>query len=81
MILNAWQKSVARTYSEGDFSHFADKGEMDDDDLAGCGDSLFRFLMTELSDREGCDRVETAIGRITWARNRLDETLAGLEAP
>lgn len=80
MDLNDWQKAVARTYSDGDFAFFADKGEIQDEDLDQCGDALFVFLMLDLSDTEDCDSLEEAIRRIESARRQLIEAIDALQA-
>ena len=80
MVLNAWQKAIARSYSGGDYAHLADQGEIGAADLDGCGDTLFRFLMVELADREDCDTLEEAIRRCGSARQQLDDAIGVLEA-
>lgn len=78
--LNAWQKAIARSYGGGDHAHFAEKGEVRAADLDACGDTLFRFLMIELADREDCDTLEEAIRRCESARQQIDEAIGVLEA-
>jgi hypothetical protein len=80
MLLNDWQKTVARIYGGGDYAHFADAGEITDSELDLCGDTLFEFLMIELSDTEDCESLEEAIRRVRSARDQLDETFGALEA-
>ncbi len=80
MILNAWQRAIARSYDGGDYSHLADQGEVSRDDLAGCGDTLFEFLMIELADSEDCDSQEEAVRRVTQARDQLEAAIGVLEA-
>lgn len=80
MRLNKWQKAVARTYGDGDYAYFAEAGEISDSELDQCGDTLFAFLMLELSDAEDCDTLEEAIRRVESARRQLDEALRVLEA-
>lgn len=81
ITLNDWQKAIARTYGGGDYAEFADNGVMTALDLDACGDTLFRFLILELADSEGCDSLEEAIRRCGSARDQLDEAIAVLEAP
>jgi hypothetical protein len=38
---NTWQRAIAQTYSDGDFAHLAENGELDDSELDQCGDTLF----------------------------------------
>lgn len=80
MILNAWQRAIARSYDGGDYSYLADQGEVSRDDLAGCGDTLFEFQMVELADSEDCDTLEEAIRRVGRAREQLDAAIGVLEA-
>lgn len=79
MHLNPWQKAIAQAYSDGDFPHFAEVGEIADGELDQCGDTLFAFLMLELSDAEDCDSIEEAIRRIGSACRQLDEALDALQ--
>ncbi|MGH6797139.1 MAG: hypothetical protein ACRECP_01870 [Methylocella sp.] len=79
MQLNDWQKAVARIYGDGDFAHFEVDGKICDADLDQCGDTLFVFLMLELSDTEDCDSPEEAIRRIEIARRQLGDVIDALE--
>jgi hypothetical protein len=81
MVLNDWQRAVARTYGDRDYAHFDVDGKMSDDDLSQCGDTLFIFLMLELSDAEDCDSSEEAIRRVESACRQLDDAIDALEAP
>jgi hypothetical protein len=80
MHLNKWQKAVARTYGDGDYGHFAESGEIRDNELDQCGDTLFEFLMLELSDAEDCDSLEEAVRRVESACRQLDSALSVLQA-
>lgn len=80
MILNAWQKAIARTYDNGDYSYLAEQTEVSREELANCGDTLFVFLMIELSDQEDCSDQDDAVRRVARARDQLDGTIAVLEA-
>lgn len=62
MSLNPWQTAVARVYGAGDYAHIQSVEEAKD-----CGDTLFQFLMIELSTSEGCDTAEEARQRISNA--------------
>src|SRR3546814_3281767 len=64
---NRAQRIVANIYGDGDFQHVR-PGEIHD-----VGDTLFTFLMVELSDDEGCDDVEEARRRVRMA---IDELVA-----
>jgi hypothetical protein len=80
MHLNDWQKAIAQTYSDGDYAHFAETGEIGDSELDRCGDTLFEFLMLELSDAEDCDSLEEAVRRVESACCQLDDALRVLQA-
>lgn len=80
MILNAWQRAVARTYDDGDYAYLCDQAEVTREELADCGDTLFVFLMIELSDQENCEGEEEAIRRVARAREQLDAAIAVMEA-
>src|SRR3546814_19350630 len=62
---NRAQRIVANIYGDGDFQHVR-PGEIHD-----VGDTLFTFLMVELSDDEGCDDVEEAGRRVRMAIDGL----------
>lgn len=79
MQFNEWQRAVARNYGDGDYAQFAVGGAISDADLNQCGDTLFVFLMLELSDAEDCDSTEEAIRRIESARRQLDAAIGALE--
>jgi hypothetical protein len=79
MILNAWQRAIARPYGGGDYAHFCDQPEVTREELAECGDTLFEFLMVELGDQEGCDSDEEAVRRVTRARDQLDAVITVLQ--
>jgi hypothetical protein len=80
MILNSWQKAVARSYDGGDYAYLAEQDETAREDLAACGDTLFEFLMVELGDQEDCDSQQEAIRRLERAREQLDGAIAVVEA-
>ena len=79
MILNAWQRAIARTYDAGDYGHLTEQDEVSREELAACGDTLFEFLIVELGDQEDCDSLEEAIRRVGRAREQLDNAIAVLE--
>lgn len=80
MILNSWQRAIARMYDGGDYAYLCDQAEVTREELAGCGDTLFEFLMIELADQEDCDSQEEAVRRMERARDQLDAAIAALEA-
>ncbi|AOG03372.1 hypothetical protein [Bosea sp. RAC05] len=69
--LSQAQITCAITYAEGDFAHLVElaqtSGRLYEKELAGCGDSLFRFLMRELDPREDCSNSEEAVSRLDRA--------------
>lgn len=75
-----WSKAAARAYGGGDFSYFADRDEIDPEELAACGDTLFRFLMIELSTQEGCNSDEEAIRRCESACRDIEEVIKAIAA-
>ena len=79
MILNAWQRAVAATYDEGAFDYLVEDGAIDPGALDTCGDTLFKFLMIELADKEGCGANDEAIRRCVRAREQLDDAISALE--
>ena len=79
MILNAWQKVIARTYDGGDYSYLTEQAEVSREVLADCGDTLFALLMVELSGQEDCDDQQEAVRRVARARDQLDSAIAALE--
>ena len=79
VMLNVWQKKIACSYGGGDYADLAEKGEMNAENLDGCGDTLFRFLMIELADGEDCDTLEEAIRRCESARQQLNEAIRVLQ--
>lgn len=80
MILNDWQRAIIRTYGGGDYAYLTEQAAVSHEELADCGDTLFEFLMIELSDQEDCEDQEEAIRRVTQARDQLDAAIAVLEA-
>lgn len=73
--LNAYQRAVKATYANGEFAHVKSI-----DDAHDVGDTLFAFLMVELSDREGCDSVEDAAQRLESAIKQLSEAHEAIDA-
>lgn len=72
--MNAWQKAVARTYADGDFANLIDDPQWRQQ-LPLLGDTLFSFIMIELSDREGCDSLKEAVDRLSSAREDVEQAL------
>lgn len=72
--MNEFQKMAAKVYGGGDYAHIKSKAETID-----IGDTLFRFIMIELSDDEDCDELETAITRMRMARDDIEAVLTALQ--
>jgi hypothetical protein len=74
LFMNPWQKAVCETYAHGDYRHLKRNSRWQDklDDL---GDTLFSFLMIELSDAEDCEDAETALQRLEAARDDIDQAI------
>lgn len=80
--LNAYQQAAAKVYGGGDFAHFADitsTQALDGIELRECGDTLFKFVMIELSTGEDCDSLDTAKQRIATAISELEDVARALE--
>jgi hypothetical protein len=74
-MLNPFQKICAHTYGGGDFGHVADVEE-----ARAMGDTLFTFLMIELSTGEGCDSHAEACRRLERAITDVREVMDALDA-
>ncbi|WP_414462443.1 hypothetical protein [Hyphomicrobium sp. DY-1] len=72
--MNASQRVVCKAYGGGDFNHYADDPDWRHS-IDQCGDTLFRFLMIELSDAEECEDAETALRRLTAARTDIEDAI------
>lgn len=62
---NRAQRIAADVYADGEFQY------VQPDEIHDAGDTLFTFLMIELSDDEGCEDVEEAARRVRIAINQL----------
>lgn len=73
---------AAEAYSDGEFAHIASLGDEQEMKEASreVGDTLFSFLMVELSMREGCEGLEEAVKRIGTSLRELEAVKAALEA-
>ena len=74
MPLDKFQRIVAGSYEGGEFSHVSGitgASEM--------GDGLFRFLLAEISEAEGCDSLEEAHRRLHTAKRQINEILQAIE--
>ncbi len=61
------QTFVIKYYVNGEFDH------LEPDDIPECGDGLLKFLLTELSESEGCDSIEEAARRLDGAIRELQD--------
>lgn len=73
-MFNKYQKTTAAVYGGGDFAHVETMEEVEQ-----CGDTLFQFLMIELSDSESCESVSEAGSRLETAISQIRECLEAVE--
>lgn len=81
-FLNAAQKSVIATYENGEFSELLDSESEEEfqKTLDSCGDTLFKFLMIELSSKEDCDSTETAYQRMSTVIQQVESVTQAIAA-
>ena len=72
--MNAYQTLAAATYAGGEFKYVQTVEE-----AGGVGDTLFHFLLIELSDKEGCNTQDEACCRIRTAIRQLSDVIDVLE--
>ncbi len=72
--MNKFQQIICKTYGGGDYSHILKKPELWESEARKVGDTLFLFLMIELSDDEG----EKMTGLV--ARRRLRTAMSDIDA-
>jgi len=77
--LNTIQTEVAKSYAEGDFSEIITSDDWRHT-LASCGDTLFSFLIIELSPGDDCENLETALARLQRAADDIETVFDHLEA-
>lgn len=75
MSFNNHQEKLKQIYGGGDFAYV-----MNMEDVEACGDTLFLFLMRELSDSEDCRTTEEAVRRIRGAISDLEGLLKAIRA-
>ncbi len=75
--MSLWQQAVCRTYGEGDFASLADDPDWYSA-LDEIGDTLFRFLMVELSTAEDCADFDEAIARLNTARDDVERAITAV---
>ncbi|MHA3790543.1 hypothetical protein [Sphingomonas sp. YL-JM2C] len=74
-MLNAFQRACAQHYADGDFAHVETL-----DQVREQGDTLFTFLMVELSSSEDCDGRDESVRRVDTAIDNLRDVLDALQA-
>ncbi len=73
-MFNPFQHACANAYSEGDFAHVEDIEQ-----VRAMRDTLFTFLMIELSPAEDCDTREDALRRLAMAIGNMQDVVARIE--
>ena len=73
MPLNKPQQIAVETYIGGEFGHVSTVEEAEN-----VGDTLFLFIMRELSDEEDCDSIDEAIQRLERSQADIQKVLDGL---
>ena len=59
---NEFQETAKKVYCNGDYAHTRTLEGTDE-----VGDTLFAFIMYELSTEEGCENLHEAVGRLNIA--------------
>jgi len=67
--MNQYQAQAACSYADGEYQGI---------DPEHIGDTLFTFVMRELSEKEDCDCIEAAISRMEMAAHEIEQVLNGL---
>lgn len=80
MRINAFHRAVLKHYADGDGAHLIEQEQISRVEIDDFGDSPQALMLIELSGKEGCDKVETGIARLTHGRDDFDFALAALEA-
>lgn len=75
-MFNPYQRACAAAFGGGDFAHVVTM-----DDVRGVHDTLFTFLMVELSSDEGCLDQEIAIRRLATAAADIDGVMDAILGP
>jgi len=73
--MNKFQTLAKNTYAGGQFNYLSTDAQTD-----RLGDSLFAFIMRELSEAGGCNDHQEAVHRMENARNEIDMLLTELKA-
>ena len=75
MPLNKHQRIAADVYGAGDYAYVTSLRQAEG---LGVGDTLFKFVMRELSTEEDCDTTVEAIHRMQRAQANIQAVLDGL---
>ncbi|MGN7931782.1 hypothetical protein [Sphingopyxis sp. 22461] len=73
-MLNPFQQLCAQSYGGGDFAHVESVPQARE-----TGDTLFAFLMIELSESEGCKTREEAVRRLEMAISDIQCVIAAVD--
>lgn len=73
LVFNSIQKHVLGNYAGGELAHLASQVDLDH-----AGDGLLRYLMVELSEKEGCDSEVEGIRRLNSIITQLQDVVASL---
>lgn len=73
-MLNSFQRACANAYAVGDFAHVADLEQ-----ARAAGDTLFTFLMIELSTSEGRTDAGEAERRLAMAIGDLERVAEAVQ--
>lgn len=73
-MLNPYQRACAAAYTQGDFEHVQDIEQARE-----LRDTLFTFLMTELSSNEGCDSRSEALRRLNMAMANIEDVVDAID--
>ena len=77
--MNAFQRKACEVYGGGDYAHLVDDIDWKTSAI-GCGDTLFQFILIELSDAEDCSDLATACERMDSAQRDIGVVLRALES-
>jgi len=77
--VNKYQATLCDAFSHGDYAYLAQSKHWRRD-LEGLGDTLFKFLMTELSTGEGCEDEEEAVRRLQAVSSDVLNVVGAIEA-
>lgn len=81
LLLPPWIRTALMRYDMGVFAYLTEctSAQALQLGLRDCGDSLVRFIVSELSPQEDCESYDTAIQRVTTARNQLSDLIDDLQ--